>query len=44
MNTNAKTTKRELVLNARIYGEPVDLETLARYLMRASGYTLKEGK
>lgn len=40
----ATRPKREIVVNARIYGEPVDLETLARYLMRASGYTLKEEK
>lgn len=40
----AKRPKRELVLTARIDGRPVDLETLARYLLRASGYTLKESK
>jgi hypothetical protein len=33
-----------MVLTARIDGTPVDLETLARYLMRASGSPLKEEK
>jgi hypothetical protein len=40
----ATRPKRDIVLTARIDGEPVDLETLARYLMRASGFTLKEEK
>jgi hypothetical protein len=41
---SAPRPKRDLVLTARIDGEPVDLEMLARYLMRASGSTLKEEK